>query len=121
MISETLSHQRRVLGQAQVGFSYSRVAAHADYEPDYQRSRNPFAPPHYTAREEQYRSPAYVDNEALPRPMQTNDTEGPNIDPSGVQGLLLQDGITVVEKRIREFREMRDRASDLGDWVCFLY
>jgi hypothetical protein len=49
--------------------------------------------------------------------MQTNDVAGPNIDPSGVQGLLLQDGLAIVEKRIREFREMQDRASDLGDWV----
>ena len=121
MISETLSQQQRVLSQAQVGFGYSRVAAHAEFEPDFldaTRRTRAHAPAYYTSREQQYKSPAYIENEALPRPMQTNDTAGPNIDPSGVQGLLLQDGLAVVEKRIREFREMRDRASDLGDWLC---
>jgi hypothetical protein len=120
VISETLFHQQRVLSLAQVGFGYSRVATQADFEPHshelttHSRSR---PPAYYGSREPQYKSAAYVDNDPLPRLMHTNDAAGPNIDPSGVQGLLLQDGLAVVEKRIREFREMRDRASDLGDWV----
>jgi hypothetical protein len=104
-----------------VGFGLSRIVTQGDLEPQpneavgHSRSRSS---PHYNA----HRSPAYiyVDNDPLPRPVQPspgNDLAGPTIDPSGVQGLLLQDGLSVVEKRIREFREMRDRASDLGDWV----
>jgi hypothetical protein len=99
----------------------SRIVTQGDLEPQpyeavgHSRSR---PSPHYNA----HRSPAYiyVDNDPLPRPVQPSPREdlgGPAIDPSGVQGLLLQDGLSVVEKRIREFREMRDRASDLGDWV----
>jgi hypothetical protein len=99
----------------------SRIVTQADLEPQpYEavgRSRSRPSPL-YNA----HRSPAYiyVDNDPLPRPVQPSpgdDLGGPTIDPSGVQGLLLQDGLSVVEKRIREFREMRDRASDLGDWV----
>jgi hypothetical protein len=104
-----------------VGFGLSRIVTQGDLEPQtheatgHLRSR---PSPHYNT----HRSPAYiyVDNDPLPRPVQPSpgdDLAGPTIDPSGVQGLLLQDGLSVVEKRIREFREMRDRASDLGDWV----
>jgi hypothetical protein len=38
-------------------------------------------------------------------------------DPSGVQGLLNQDSRALVDKRIRDFREINDRASDLETWV----
>jgi hypothetical protein len=120
VISETLFHQQRILRLAQVGFSHSRVVTLADFEPHahelaaHSRSR-PLA--YYGSREPKHKSAVYVDNDPLPRPVQTNGAAGPNIDPSGVHGLLLQDGLAVVEKRIREFREMYDRASDLGDWV----
>jgi len=43
-------------------------------------------------------------------------------DPSGVQGLLNQDSQALVDKRIRDFREINDRASDLETWVrCDFY
>lgn len=38
-------------------------------------------------------------------------------DPNGVRGLLIQDSLALVEKRIRDFKEMNDRASDLEIWV----
>lgn len=120
VITETLFHQQRILRLAQAGFSYSRVVTQADFEPHahelaaHSRS-HPLA--YYGSREPQHKSAGYVDNDPLPRPVQTSGAAGPNLDPSGVHGLLLQDGLAVVEKRIREFREMHDRAIDLGDWV----
>jgi hypothetical protein len=43
-------------------------------------------------------------------------------DPNGVQGLLVQDSLASVDKRIRDFKEMKYRASDLETWVSkFLF
>ena len=39
------------------------------------------------------------------------------IDPSGVQGLLAQNAIRMIDSRIRNFEEMKDQASDLASWV----
>jgi hypothetical protein len=41
-------------------------------------------------------------------------------DPNGVQGLLIHDSVALVDKRIRDFKEMKDRASDLETWVSKL-
>jgi hypothetical protein len=38
-------------------------------------------------------------------------------DSDGIQGLLLQDSLALVDKRIRDFRQMDDLASDLENWV----
>jgi hypothetical protein len=39
------------------------------------------------------------------------------LDPGGVQGLLAQDAMSIIDSRIRDFREMQEQASDLADWV----
>lgn len=39
------------------------------------------------------------------------------IDPSGIQGLLIQDSLVLIDKRIKDFREMEYRASDLETWA----
>jgi hypothetical protein len=38
-------------------------------------------------------------------------------DPNGVQGLLNLESRALVDKRLRDFREINDRASDLETWV----
>ncbi len=49
------------------------------------------------------------------------DNQMPGLDPGGVQGLLAQDAIALIESRIKSFNEMRDQASDLGEWVRLLF
>lgn len=91
VISETLDVQQYVLRQAQRGFGASRVGAREDAE--------------------------YADASFSRRP---SPRTGGNILPmelAGVQSIIIQDNIALVENRIREFREMREIASELGDWV----
>ncbi|KAL5326226.1 hypothetical protein ACEPPN_007364 [Leptodophora sp. 'Broadleaf-Isolate-01'] len=90
VISETLDVQQYVLRQAQRGFGASRVGAREDAE--------------------------YADASFSRRP---SPRTGGNILPmelAGVQSIIIQDNIALVENRIREFREMREIASELGDW-----
>ena len=134
VISETLALQRKVLSLAQPGVGVSRVVARGDIEPrERSRSRSrriaayngdEYLPVLATTTGGSYLQAAagspYSEAPAGGTYLQAspgNDLQPPTIDPSGVQGLLVQDSLALVDKRIREFREMRDRASDLGDWV----
>ena len=38
--------------------------------------------------------------------------------PNSARALLIQDSLALVEKRIRDFKEMNELASDLQLWVC---
>ncbi|KAH7370897.1 hypothetical protein BKA65DRAFT_562836 [Rhexocercosporidium sp. MPI-PUGE-AT-0058] len=87
VISETLEAQQYILKQAQRGFGASRLGAREDAE--YADARRP-----------------------SPR-------TGGHILPSestGVQSIIIQDNIALVENRIRGFSEMREIALELGDW-----
>ncbi|PVH80883.1 hypothetical protein DL98DRAFT_490583 [Cadophora sp. DSE1049] len=90
VISETLDAQQYVLRQAQRGFGASRIGAREDAEyADAGFSRRPYP-----------RTGGHI----LPA------------DSAGVQSLIIQDNLALVENRIRGFREMREIASELGDW-----
>lgn len=39
------------------------------------------------------------------------------IEPNGVQSLLVQDSLVLLDKRIRDFKEIEERAIDLETWV----
>ena len=108
VISETLDVQQYVLKQAQHSFGASRIGARedADYpEAGHSRSREPTT--QSRSREIATRRPGNEDELR----------QFPSADPSGVQSLIIQDSIALVENRIKGFREMRYIASDLGDWV----
>jgi hypothetical protein len=40
-------------------------------------------------------------------------------DPSGIGGVLIQDSYALIDRKMREFYEMNNRASELEAWVCF--
>lgn len=40
------------------------------------------------------------------------------IEPNGVQSLLVEDSLVLLDKRIRDFKEIEERAIDLETWVC---
>ncbi|CZR67669.1 uncharacterized protein PAC_17568 [Phialocephala subalpina] len=55
----------------------------------------------------------------LIRPMGPPRTPGSQLDPTdpnGVQGLLVQDSQALIDRKIQEFREIVDRATDLEKW-----
>jgi hypothetical protein len=124
VIQETLKQQRRVLDYAQPS---SRETSNRSRS--YSDTRRPYREPpdeiHYSRRhtridydendhdrrnEETYIStheaPVTVSSEA--RASQLSPT-----DPQGVQGLLLQDSVSFIDKRIQDFREIFEQASDL--------
>ncbi len=87
VINETLDVQQYVLRQAQRGFGASRLGAREDAE-----------------------YPEVGISRSRGRHL-------PPVESSGVQSLIIQDNLALVENRIRGFREMREIASELGDWV----
>ncbi|XMA10295.1 hypothetical protein WAI453_003086 [Rhynchosporium graminicola] len=90
VISETLDAQQYILRQAQRGFNTSRGNAREDLEyPDAGYAR---------------RSAARTKGHIM------------HTDSAGVQSLIIQDNLALVENRIRGFREMREIASELGEW-----
>ena len=91
VISETLNAQNFVLRQAQRGFGASRVGAREDAE--------------------------YADAGTTRRPSPRTASQQLAADSAGVQSLIIQDNLALVENRTRGFREMREIASELGDWV----
>ena len=119
VIKETLAQQQNVLSQAQFGWGLSRIVTRTDPESQDAIGQFRSRPAYHGSREPSNRNAAYREDDDLrPRVAQAptgNDPQNQSID--GVQGLLLQDGLVFVEKRIREFGEMQDRASDLGEWV----
>tara|TARA_R110002060_G_scaffold20840_6_gene28382 strand:- start:653 stop:1066 length:414 start_codon:yes stop_codon:yes gene_type:complete len=91
VISETLDAQNLVLRQAQRGFGASRIGAREDAE--------------------------YADTGFSRRHFPRTASHLLPADSAGVQSLIIQDNLALVENRIRGFREMRKIASELGDWV----
>ncbi|KAL2066725.1 hypothetical protein VTL71DRAFT_2797 [Oculimacula yallundae] len=87
VISETLDAQQYVLRQAQRGYITSQGGTREDIDNSYDR--------HVERR-----------------------TAGHNLhtDLAGVQSVIIQDNLALVENQIRGFREMREIASELGDW-----
>ncbi|KAK6583556.1 hypothetical protein PZA11_003286 [Diplocarpon coronariae] len=91
VISDTLDVQQYVLRQAQRGFGASRIGAREDAE--------------------------YPSQHPVQRPSPySRSREVPAIEPGAVQSIIIQDHSALVENRIRGFREMREIASELGDW-----
>ncbi|KAK2624167.1 hypothetical protein QTJ16_006117 [Diplocarpon rosae] len=91
VISETLDVQQYVLRQAQRGFGASRIGAREDAE--------------------------YPGQHPIQRPSSySRSRDVPAIESNGVQSLIIQDHLALVENRIKGFREMREIASELGDW-----
>ncbi|RFU26987.1 hypothetical protein B7463_g9343, partial [Scytalidium lignicola] len=101
VISETLSQQRSVLHRAAPQLSSMGHRADIDL-PQHSRSQEP-----YMQRRE---APPY----GVPPPY--NSLQPGILGPNGAEGLIMQDSRALLEKRVREFREMQDIASDLGDW-----
>ncbi|KAI9053978.1 hypothetical protein LZ554_002922 [Drepanopeziza brunnea f. sp. 'monogermtubi'] len=89
VISETLDVQQYILRQAQRGFGASRTAG-AREDTDYPSQKLP---------------PPYTHTRSFPA-----------LESTGVQSLIIQDSLALVDNRIRGFREMREIASELGDW-----
>jgi hypothetical protein len=115
VISEILEQQQRVIGLAQVSSTHLRSHI-KDGEVDiHGMSQFTRQRPQETVRYEvTYETTPY--RPALP----TFLTPSPRIsglDPGGVQGLLAQDAIAIIDGRARDFKEMREQASDLGSWV----
>ncbi|OWP01047.1 hypothetical protein B2J93_6521 [Marssonina coronariae] len=91
VISDTLDVQQYVLRQAKRGFGASRIGAREDAE--------------------------YPSQHPVQRPSPySRSREVPPIEPGAVQSIIIQDHSALVENRIRGFREMREIASELGDW-----
>ncbi|KAK0122467.1 hypothetical protein ONS95_010699 [Cadophora gregata] len=90
VIVETLDAQNFVLRQAQRGFRASRIGAREDAE-------------HGDAG---FSRRAFQRTVGLTLPA----------DSAGVQSLIIQDNLALVENRIRSFMEMREIASELADW-----
>lgn len=91
VISETLYAQQHVLKQTQRGFGVSREGARKDADIAYPM------PSHD--------QPGRKGRHVLPA------------DSGGVQSIIIQDNLALVESRIKDFREMREIASELGEWV----
>ncbi|EKD16183.1 Mg2+ transporter [Drepanopeziza brunnea f. sp. 'multigermtubi' MB_m1] len=89
VISETLDVQQYILRQAQRGFGASRTAG-AREDADYPSHKLP---------------PPYTHTRSFPA-----------LESTGMQSLIIQDSLALIENRIRGFREMREIASELGDW-----
>lgn len=118
MIRETLLQQRRILDHAETSgrgrnasrfSSLDRKAVYEYDEPYASRIDYDDEDRQTTRREDQ---PTIVYSSTAPA-SQLSPT-----DPSGFRGLLTQDSLALIEKRIRDFKEMYDRASDLETWVC---
>jgi len=69
--------------------------------------------------ENDYENPALARTSQISNPRMSSSQLDP-IDPSGVQGLLIQNSRAVIEKKIREFEEMNTRATELGIEVYFI-
>jgi hypothetical protein len=114
VISETLEQQQKVLCQSTSQVTHLRL----------QRSRNDYSTPRISRstglrnQETVYYERDVVDADySRHSPL---DNQMPGLDPGGVQGLLAQDAIALIESRIKSFNEMNDQASDLAEWVCLL-
>lgn len=42
-------------------------------------------------------------------------------DPSGVKDILVGDSLALIDRKMREFQEMNERASELETWVCLAW
>ena len=56
-----------------------------------------------------------------PSPPPTPGSQIDPTDPTGIQGLLTQDSYALIDRKIREFQEMNERASELEAWVCLFH
>jgi hypothetical protein len=120
VIRGTLMQQRRIIDSSQPpGQGHSSVQRKYEYEDaPYQPSRFPaeavinhYDPKSYVSA--RYNDDPFMADDELQSPAsQLSPT-----DPFGVQGLLALDGTLLIDKRMRDFKEMNDRASDLETWV----
>ncbi|KAH8819883.1 hypothetical protein F5884DRAFT_762073 [Xylogone sp. PMI_703] len=102
VISETLSLQRTLFNKAANRLSSLALRPDPDIP---QRFRE-----HVTIVNNTYARDPYRD------PPPYSSTQPPYLDPSGSEGLILQDCRGAVEKRSREFSEMQNIALDLAAW-----
>jgi len=96
--------------------SYFRPAAY--YDRNYDNTRNDKMMIINNC-ENDYENPALARTSQISNPRMSSSQLDP-IDPSGVQGLLIQNSRAVIEKKIREFEEMNTRATELGIEVYFI-
>jgi hypothetical protein len=135
VIGETLRQQKRILDSIQMIDRGRSTDAKVSLERVYYEGQGRHADPHYASRRAV--EPAYyeldpdgrmarasgnthVSNYDAPiviESLQSPASQLSPTDPSGVQGLLTQDSQALVDKRLRDFREINDRASDLETWV----
>lgn len=118
-IEDTLDRKGYVLYQAQAGSS--TVPTWVNLPPP-RRSQPAVRHGYVQNNNYHYSNNEYYTREVLPRtPSFPSDSlQQVVLSPTGVEGLIIQESISLVEGRIREFREMQDVASDLADWVLLL-
>lgn len=134
VIRETLQQQQRVLvslGRYSPGFSASDAKEDGDgvrrLVEDYYRRHEPRSLRHIYSHHRGGR--AESDEEApyardrghhitqINEIRKSPTSELSPTDPNGLQGLLILDSLALLEKRIREFKELNDQVSDLEIWV----
>jgi hypothetical protein len=132
VIGETLRLQKRILDSIQMNGRRRSNDTKFSYEKAYYEGRGRQAesrkhtiePSHYEPDPDGRVATAsgnpHVSNYDMPiviEPLHPLASQLSPTDPSGLQGLLNQDSQALVDKRLRDFREINDRASDLETWV----
>lgn len=130
MIRETLEQQRRVFesfqflgrGQPPLARSGHRESAVKHNEEFHHSTRHTLGPAYsefnrHNPRRDVSHVHAIYDPQDMGDFLYDPASQLSPTDPNGIQGLFIQDSLALLEKRIRDFKEMNDRASDLEIWV----
>jgi hypothetical protein len=126
VINETLGLQSRVLSLARSGAGQTGMMRVMNAAAPHATGRSHSRPytRHVAYYEEDENAGTYYHSHLPATYMQPTpglDPQQPVLSPSGVQGLLVEDLLSLIDKRLRDFRQIHNRAIDLGEWVGSYY